>query len=316
MLGAGASLMGLCSDVAGSCRLPAMFVGIFAHKPTPFVCSPYGHNPQCTEDPLWGTFFTTAPMVRYAEDLDLLLNAVREIDGPKLQLFKEVDVSTINFHFMREDYSGLTEPIAPCIKKSLIKVSNHFNAKEVKLSLMKWTLDISMLSMLRLPFDTIYSKPEEGQKPKTAGKEMCKYLIGQSKSTFPSVSVNTLKFAMRNVPKQRKRQLENIKKQLKEDILTLLGDNGVLFYPTFPTSANKHYEIYYKLFDPCYMMIFNTLGLPVTQAHTGFDKDNLPIGIQVVTAPGNDHLSIAVAREIQRTFGGWKPAEEVEETKK
>lgn len=59
-------------------------------------------------------------------------------------------------------------------------------------------------------------------------------------------------------------------------------------------------------------MIFNTLGLPVTQVNTGFDKHNLPIGIQVVAAPGKDHLSLAVARDIQECFGGWIPAEEVE----
>jgi fatty acid amide hydrolase 2 len=304
--------MGLCSDIAGSCRLPAMFVGIYAHKPTPFVCSPMGHNPQ-SDDPLWGTFFTTAPMVRYAEDLPFLLEAVREENGPKLELFKEIDVSTINYHFMKSDYSGLTERLSPCMSKNLDKIASHFNAKEVNLSLMKWTLDISMLSMLNMPFDTIYSKPEEGRKPKTAGKEMLKYFTCQSESTLPSVSINTLKFAMRQVPAQRKRQLENIKKKLKEDILSLLGNNGLLFYPTFPTSANKHYEIYYRLFDPCYMMIFNTLGLPVTQVHTGFDKDNLPIGIQVVGTPGNDRLSIAVAHEIQKIFGGWLPAEEIDQ---
>jgi fatty acid amide hydrolase 2 len=310
LLGAGASLLSLSSDIAGSCRLPAMFVGVYSHKPTPFVCSPNGHNPT-SDDPVWGNFFTTAPMVRYAEDLPLLLEAMRDKDGPKVELFKEINVSAIRFHYMTHDYSGLTESISPCIAKSLLKVANHFNAKEVKLPLMKWTLDISMLSMLLMNFDSIYSKHEEGRKPKTAVKETCKYFIGQSESTLPSVSINTLKFAMRQVPQRRQNQLNNIKKKLKEEILSLLGDNGVLFYPTFPSSANKHYEVYYRLFDPCYMMIFNTLGLPVTQVHTGFDKENLPIGIQVVGTPGNDHLSIAVAREMQKVFGGWKPAEEV-----
>ena len=311
LIGAGASLIGLCSDVAGSSRLPAMFVGIYSHKPTPFVCSPYGHNPS-SNDPIWGEFFTTAPMVRYAEDLPLLLEAVREQDGPKLDLFREVPMSSVNFHFMVEDYSGLTEPVSPCIQKSLAKIANHFGAKEVKLDLMKWTLDISMLSMLRMPFDTIYSKTEEGRKRKTPFKETCKYMIGQSESTLSSISINTLKFAMKHVPKRRQNQLDNIKKKLKEDILSLLGDNGVLFYPTFPTSANKHYEVYYRLYDPCYLMVFNTLGLPVTQVRTGFDKDNMPIGIQIVGKPGNDQISIAVALEIQKVFGGWTPAEEVE----
>lgn len=58
LIASGASLIGLGSDVAGSCRLPAMFTGIYGHKPTPFVCSPYGHHPG-SDDPAWGTFFTT-----------------------------------------------------------------------------------------------------------------------------------------------------------------------------------------------------------------------------------------------------------------
>jgi Asp-tRNA(Asn)/Glu-tRNA(Gln) amidotransferase A subunit family amidase len=55
-----------------------------------------------------------------------------------------------------------------------------------------------------------------------------------------------------------------------------------------------------------YLMVFNTLGFPVTQAHIGYDKNNLPIGLQVVTSPNNDHLSIAVGQAIQKIFGGWQ----------
>ncbi|XP_025830745.1 fatty-acid amide hydrolase 2-B-like [Agrilus planipennis] len=35
LLGAGASVIGIGSDIAGSIRLPALFNGIFGHKPTP-----------------------------------------------------------------------------------------------------------------------------------------------------------------------------------------------------------------------------------------------------------------------------------------
>jgi fatty acid amide hydrolase 2 len=308
LLGAGASLLGLGSDVAGSCRLPAMFVGVYGHKPTPFVCSPYGHNPQ-SDDPRWGTFFTTAPMTRYAEDLGLLLDAVKESDGPGVQLHKEVDVAKLSFHFMDSDGSGLTTPLSKCIQDSLIKIARHFNAQQAVLPLMKWTLDITICSMLQMPFDTIYTSAEEGQKLKTTGNEIFKKLTGRSKAIMPSVMISTLQFAGKNIPASRKRQLENIKTKLKEDVLKLLGDNGVLLFPSFPTSANKHFEIYYRLFDPIYMMAFNTLGLPVTQVNTGFDKNNLPIGIQVVGSPGNDHLTIAVAREIESQFGGWVPSD-------
>ena len=310
LLGSGASLMGLGTDIAGSCRLPSMFVGVYGHKPTPFVCSPYGHNPQ-SEDPRWGSFFTTAPMTRYAEDLTLLLGAVKEDNGPELELLKEVNVSEINFFFMDEDDSGMTHSLSPCIKKSLHKVAKHFNAKQVNLPLMNWSLEISINAMLPMPFETIYTKPEEGQEKKTTGKEFLKYFAGQSDSTMPSVIISLFQSVSKKIPERRKRQLDNIKVQLKEDILRLLGENGVLLYPTFPTSANNHFEIFYKLLDTTYMMVFNTLGLPVTQVKTGIDENNLPIGIQVIAAPSNDHLSLAVACEIQKVFGGWVPPEEI-----
>lgn len=35
LIGAGASVIGVASDVAGSIRVPAMYNGIFGHKPTP-----------------------------------------------------------------------------------------------------------------------------------------------------------------------------------------------------------------------------------------------------------------------------------------
>lgn len=38
LLGAGASVFGIGSDIAGSIRVPAMFNGIFGHKPTAGKC--------------------------------------------------------------------------------------------------------------------------------------------------------------------------------------------------------------------------------------------------------------------------------------
>jgi fatty acid amide hydrolase 2 len=40
LLGSGASLLGIGSDVAGSCRMPAMFNGVWGHKPSPHLVSP------------------------------------------------------------------------------------------------------------------------------------------------------------------------------------------------------------------------------------------------------------------------------------
>ena len=116
LLGAGASLLGLGSDVAGSSRLPAMFTGVWGHKPTPYVVSSFGHQPGC-DDPAWGTFFTTAPMCRYAKDLPLFLECMRDKEGPKVNLMQQVNVEKIKFFFMDSDCSGLTQ----------VMIDSHFS---------------------------------------------------------------------------------------------------------------------------------------------------------------------------------------------
>jgi fatty acid amide hydrolase 2 len=56
-----------------------------------------------------------------------------------------------------------------------------------------------------------------------------------------------------------------------------------------------------------YTAVFNVLELPVTQVPLGLDRHGLPLGVQVVARHGNDHLGIAVARELESAFGGWVP---------
>ena len=52
-------------------------------------------------------------------------------------------------------------------------------------------------------------------------------------------------------------------------------------------------------------MLFRSL--PVTQCPLGLTDDGLPLGVQVVGAPGNDHVTIRVAEMIEEALGGWVP---------
>uniref|UniRef100_A0A6P7FYQ1 Fatty-acid amide hydrolase 2-like n=1 Tax=Diabrotica virgifera virgifera TaxID=50390 RepID=A0A6P7FYQ1_DIAVI len=94
---------------------------------------------------------------------------------------------------------------------------------------------------------------------------------------------------------------------LRRELLDLLGDDGVFLYPTHPTAAPYHNEPLVKPFNFSYTAVVNVLGLPATHCPMGLDKQGLPIGVQVVAADGNDRLCLAVAREIEKAFGGWVP---------
>jgi fatty acid amide hydrolase 2 len=80
-----------------------------------------------------------------------------------------------------------------------------------------------------------------------------------------------------------------------------------MLYPSYPTVAPRHHAPLFPPFQWTYTAIINVLELPATQVPLGLDAKGLPLGVQVVGIHGSDHLTIAVARELERAFGGWVP---------
>jgi fatty acid amide hydrolase 2 len=71
--------------------------------------------------------------------------------------------------------------------------------------------------------------------------------------------------------------------------------------------APRHNQPLRSPFSFAYTAILNVAELPATQVPLGLDPYGLPLGVQVAAAPGNDHLTIAVARHLEAAFGGWVP---------
>lgn len=61
----------------------------------------------------------------------------------------------------------------------------------------------------------------------------------------------------------------------------LLGDNGVLIFPTFVSSAYYSNESYPNIFNFMYLTVANALGIPATHCTMGLNKQGLPVGLQV-----------------------------------
>jgi Asp-tRNA(Asn)/Glu-tRNA(Gln) amidotransferase A subunit family amidase len=47
-------------------------------------------------------------------------------------------------------------------------------------------------------------------------------------------------------------------------------------------------------------------GWPGTVVRYGETEDNLPIGVQIVSRPWREDVSLAVALELEKISGGWK----------
>lgn len=85
------------------------------------------------------------------------------------------------------------------------------------------------------------------------------------------------------------------------------GDKGVFLYPSFPEPPCKHGTTLLKIANVTYQSIFNVLDVPTSQCPVGLTSDGLPLGVQVVSNPQNDHYCLAIAEEIEKAFGGWTP---------
>ena len=65
----------------------------------------------------------------------------------------------------------------------------------------------------------------------------------------------------------------------------------------------------FRALDFSYAGIWNMLLFPATVVPLGLNEAGLPLGIQVIGARGQDHLTLAVACELERAFGGWRSAQ-------
>lgn len=98
LIGAGASLFGVGSDVAGSIRVPSLFNGIFGHKPTAKVVSLVGHLPESNHE--IDDYLVIGPMARYAKDLPILVHIMAGPNAAKLRLTEPINTKDIKVSFI------------------------------------------------------------------------------------------------------------------------------------------------------------------------------------------------------------------------
>lgn len=140
--------------------------------------------------------------------------------------------------------------------------------------------------------------------------ELFKWFLGISDHILPVIVSGIMNKVL--TPKDEKAAWKYYQKldQIENAFEKILGTDGIFIYPTGPDYALYHGQALFKPFNVSYTAIFNLLGYPVSQCPVTLSKDGLPIGLQIVSGLYNDHLTIAVAEEIEKAFGGWvKPPE-------
>uniref|UniRef100_A0A8D2Q4N8 Fatty acid amide hydrolase 2 n=1 Tax=Varanus komodoensis TaxID=61221 RepID=A0A8D2Q4N8_VARKO len=313
ILAAAGSVIGIGSDIGGSIRMPAFFNGIFGHKPTTGVVPNDGQFPNALG--IRTNFLCTGPMCRYAEDLEPMLRVMAGPNVTKLKLDEKVSLQNIKFYFMEHDGGSVfVSPVDKEILQAQRKLVKNLETElgvqvqNVAIHKMKYSFQIWSVMMSFKDSDEQVAFTDmlgDHGKPVWPSWELVKWMVGMSSHTLPAIGKILLLNKLVKYSPKTNAKLASMAQSLRTEMVNLLGEDGVLLYPSHPVVAPRHHTPLGMPFNFAYTAIFNILGLPVTQCPLGLSKEGLPLGIQVVAGPHNDHLTLAMARYLEKSFGGW-----------
>ncbi|ODM86874.1 Fatty-acid amide hydrolase 2, partial [Orchesella cincta] len=322
---AGSAAFGIGSDIAGSIRVPSLFCGIFGHKPTSGIISCRGQQPDVKGRLI--ELLTTGPMARHAKDLRLIFDVL--IGESVHKMNKIPEKAQLRILFMEDDGgSPLASPVDPEMKDALRKAVQHleqtYGVKAQVSPCNRLRRGLNLI-LVKANFSKLYHSLEIWVQAVSGagGVPFCEELLLQkgkinpfwelvtfcfrlSPHTLPAIMLGIIeKMAYIGNQLPRHKLLIEMGYSLAKEIQDVLKDDAVLLYPSFPSPAPRHYVSLFRPADFSYCAVFNVLGVPVTQVPLGLGSKGLPLGVQVVGGMHSDHITISVAEELERAFGGW-----------
>ncbi|XP_074027592.1 fatty-acid amide hydrolase 2-A isoform X2 [Leptinotarsa decemlineata] len=307
ILAAGGTAISLGTDIGGSIRIPAFMCGVFGHKPTSHLISTKGMTFRTGKEEQ--TLVVAGLLSRHADDLVPILKVLVAENANKLKLDQSVDIQKIKIFFVSKTNDFSVSPFRQEMKTILARAVNHFQEilgdapEEVQFEGTKYSGKLWKFWMTQ-----------------ESGSNFCKDVMNREGEASPIVETikhftvggdfttsTIFNFVNGLLPTPKNDWAVAETEKLRQQMLDKLGNNGVLLYPSAPFPASYHHAAYLRPWNFNLFSIWNVLKFPVTQVPMGLGKDGLPLGIQVVAAPYQDRLCLAVAKELERAFGGYVP---------
>lgn len=300
-IASGCSAGGIGSDGGGSIRVPAHFTGICGLKPTPGRVPATGHQPACLGP--FSLIGVVGPMARTVADVTLLFNVVAGWDtvdpmatplaascagvGPR------PTVAWFDAH-----------PVAPPTAETRAAVGAAVRALDAQGYVTRAERPAALDRALPL-WDVFFGDVGELLLAESlAGRERQLPIVAalhEERGPRAALSAAALLHAW-------------IERDLvRAALLDDMRHHDVLVCPVTAVPAFAHGERTWRVAGQAvgyldamaYTQWFNILGNPAAVVRAGWSHDGLPIGVQVVGRPFEEHLVLQVAAAIERGCGGW-----------
>lgn len=321
LIGAGASPMGIGSDIGGSIRMPAFFCGIAGHKPSRKYLPLTGHFPY-TKDGFTSLaddkypYTSSGPMARKSADLYAMMKVMMGAD-PLDPATVTADLEEMtqewagrkilicpspSFHLARSTDNELSQVVRNC-GNLFAELGAEVEELDPRFFVRATELWFAALSSTRHKsfFQTLKGQRESF----SFGAEILKIVMGRGDYTLPNLFVAASE-AFDLGKKDLSEELAALEK-MRLELDEKLGPEGLLLLPPHPRVAPKHRAPLWSPFDFIYTAIFTTTGHPASVVPTGLTPDGLPLGVQIIGPYGKDHLTLSCAEFLESIFGGWVP---------
>jgi fatty acid amide hydrolase 2 len=311
IIASGASPFGIGTDIGGSIRVPSFCNGIFGHKPTGGLVPGTGQFPAYSGAHC--RINATGPMARRAEDLMPLLRIVAGPDGsdPECRSFElgdPAEVALAGLRVVSIEGDGRRPTVGDELLRAQRRAAGVLAERGASLEKREFPglrRSLALYAGLTLEEGRSALPPDLGDgTPVALGREILRWATRRSRHTFPPLLAGAASAVAMRFPGWIRANAEH-GRALRTAIERALGDDGVLLFPMSIGPAPRHARMNPARFR--FTGLFNALELPSTQVPLGLGGAGLPLGLQVVAARGCDHLTIAVALELERAFGGWVP---------
>ncbi len=294
IVAAGGAPFDIGSDRLGSVRLPAHFCGVAGIKPSAGRVPRTGHI-----YPFGGmldSFQQIGPLARYVDDLALLLPIIAGPDWIDPAILpmplgspKDVDLSKLRVSFHTDN--GVKTPTAETVEviRAAAKALSDENilVEEARPDGIEESMELSILTQ-------------------ADGGSAVRRLLKEAGTTEHTLHGDTERSPLST---QELDTLVTRWDAFRSRMQSFLQNYDVILCPVNADPALLHGSMSASdaMLAFSYTFTCNLTGWPGTVVRGGTSPEGLPIGLQIIAAPGREDVTLAVAKHLETALGGFHP---------
>jgi amidase len=322
-LAAGFGPLSIGSDIGGSIRVPAHFCGVFGHKPSLGLVPLRGYSlPPAPPVPGQGDLAVVGPMARTASDLAFALDVIAGPDetrdgiGYRLALPAPRHIDLKDFRILVIDTHPLM-PTGDAVRSAIGRLADRLAKSGARVARASASLpDLADSARLYMKLLNAARSPRLTPAALAEAQEVAAALSPDDRSLQTERARGWAMIHREWLATDAARlQLQQRWQQFFREFDAVIYPAAAV--PAFPQDHSEPFDArqldidgkLYNYSDACFIWAdpASTCGLPATAVPIERSQSGLPIGVQIIGPYLEDRTTIALARLIEREFGGFVP---------